>query len=106
MKARTLGFRLAQERRIKSVAEERDIGHQEIADAAGVSQPTYSRYEADATKPDDETMVKLARFFGVDPGWLRFGTGQKHPTPGLVRIADPTSKGGEGGQGKRRRGGE
>jgi transcriptional regulator with XRE-family HTH domain len=90
MKPRTLGFRLAQERREKAAREERDIEQNEIAKAAGVTQGSYSRYEADATKPDDETMKKLAAYFGVDPGWLRFGTGQKHPSPAEVRIPDPT----------------
>jgi transcriptional regulator with XRE-family HTH domain len=102
LKTRTLGQRLAQERRLKSVEEERDIGHQEIADAAGVSQPTYSRYEADATKPDDDTLARLADYFGVTRGWLRFGEGERKPlvTLGMVPKPERTKEApGDAGQG-------
>jgi transcriptional regulator with XRE-family HTH domain len=79
MKSRTLGERLAQERREKSVREWRDVGHQEIADAVGISQPTYSRYESDSTKPDDETLGRLAAYFGTTRAWLRFAEGDHRP---------------------------
>jgi transcriptional regulator with XRE-family HTH domain len=77
MKNQTLGMRIAQERRMKSVREWRDLGHTEIAEAVGISQPTYSRYEADASKPDDDTLGRLADYFGVTRSWLRFGEGER-----------------------------
>jgi transcriptional regulator with XRE-family HTH domain len=88
-KTRTLGFRLAQTRREKQVADERDIDFGEIAKAARVSISTYSRYEADITKPDDDTLGLLASYYGVTRSWLRFGEGDKYPPPKtVIRVQD------------------
>lgn len=84
-KPQTLGSRLAQERREKAAREAVDIGQADIAKRVGVSVATYSRYEADITKPDDEILGKIADYFGVTRGWLRFGEGEKRPV-------DPRSK--------------
>lgn len=75
----TLGNRLARERRRKAHDEDADLDGKDIAKAVGVSASTYSRYEADLTKPDDDTMAKLANYFGVTRGWLRFGEGERLP---------------------------
>jgi transcriptional regulator with XRE-family HTH domain len=102
MKSRTLGQRLAQERRRKAYEEERDIEQSEIAAAAGVTQGSISRYEADATKPDDDTLARLADYFGVTRGWLRFGEGERKPlvTLGMVPKPERTKEApGDAGQG-------
>lgn len=91
-KPETLGMRLAQERREKAARERRDIDGKDVAAAVGISPPTYSRYEADLTKPDDETLGKLSAFFGVTRSWLRFGEGQRElPSTTEQERPRPTS---------------
>jgi transcriptional regulator with XRE-family HTH domain len=92
VKRETLGERLAQLRREKAAAERRDIDQAEIAKAIGIGakrQNYVSRWENDVI-PKDDIIVKLAAYYGVDPGWLRMGTGQKYPGPAEIRIPDPT----------------
>jgi transcriptional regulator with XRE-family HTH domain len=65
--------RLAQLRREKSARERRDVLQSEIALAAGVSVVTYGRYENGKRKIPDEVIIALAAFYGVKPGFLRYG---------------------------------
>lgn len=85
----TLGKRLAQERREKAARDHTDIDQADIARKVGVSVSTYSRYEADLTKPDDETLGKIASYFNVTRSWLRFGEGEKRPEPRGRPIPEP-----------------
>lgn len=71
--AQEFGRRLAQERRHKAFVEARDIGQRDVAQAVDVSESTLSRWEAGEVMPRDDTLLKLARFFGVTPAWLRYG---------------------------------
>lgn len=104
MKPETLGFRLAQERREKSARDRRDIGQSEIAAAAGVTQGTYSRYEADETKPDDDTLGRLAVYFNVSRAWLRYGEGEKRPLVTKGQMPQPTEVPNGEGVARRRKG--
>lgn len=36
----------------------------EVAEAIGVSESSYVKYERDERRPNDATKVKLAKFFG------------------------------------------
>lgn len=71
--------RLAQERRLKAAREERDIDNSDIALAVGTSDANVSKWFAGRTTPSDALMMKLADYFGVNPGWLRFGTEPRRP---------------------------
>ena len=68
-------MRIAQLRRIKGVAEWRDIDHAEIARAVGVSDVTYSRYESGKRTPKANTLRALAEYFGVERERILFGIG-------------------------------
>lgn len=86
-KTETLGQRLAQLRREKAADEHRDIDQAEIAKAAGLgakNQSYISKYERDAVRPRDETLVALAKYYNVSVGWLRFGEGERRPKPSVV----------------------
>lgn len=87
-KSEQLGERLAQERREKAVRERRDITAAEVAREIGVSTPTYSRYEANLTKPDDDTLARAAKYLGVTRSWLRFGEGEKYAAPPIVKETE------------------
>lgn len=101
----TLGVRLAQERRIRSVELWRDLEHGEIATAVGVSGATISRYESDLTKPDDDTLGRLADYYGVTRSYLRFGEGDRKPlkTRGQLPKATEAPNGEAGDQERRKR---
>lgn len=67
------GDRIAQERRAKAYREQRDIGQKDVAEAVGATRPSVSRWEAGGSPPNDEMIARLAAYFGVTPGWLRYG---------------------------------
>lgn len=77
------GERIAQERREKAARDRRDIGQKEVATAIGASASAVSRWENGEGLPDDEDkFLRLAEFFGVRPGWLRYGEGERAaPSP-------------------------
>lgn len=56
--------------RIKDLREDRDLRQLDVANAIGIDQRSLSNYETGKTKPDSETVVKLARFFGVTCDYL------------------------------------
>lgn len=65
--------RLAQLRREKSAHERRDILQGEIAEKVGIGSENYSRYENGKRKIPDPVLIALADYFGVSPGFLRYG---------------------------------
>ncbi len=50
---------------LKSLRKELNITQQQVANAIHVSQQTYSDYENCKTEPTGETLIEIARFFGV-----------------------------------------
>lgn len=91
--AEAIGRRLAQLRRKKGLDEERDIEAAEIAEAVGVSDVTYSRYESGKRTPKPVTMQALADYFGVTREFIHYGVsldapvGARHGSPSLSRMA-------------------
>lgn len=71
------GRRLAQERRAKAARDERDIDQKDVAEAIGTSSVNVSRWESGQVVPGDDNIQKLAEYFGVTPGWLRYGVGDR-----------------------------
>lgn len=87
VKRETLGERLAQLRREKAWREHRDIKQTEIAKAIGIGakkQSYVSKWE-NGTMPEDDVLEKLAAFYGVTPGWLRYGTGEQYDEPPIPK---------------------
>jgi transcriptional regulator with XRE-family HTH domain len=82
------GQRLAQERRLKAVREERDIDQKDVAAAVGTSPTNVSRWERGLVVPGDDNIQKLAKYFGVTPGWLRYGVGGREAVDVIVRNPD------------------
>lgn len=57
--------------RVRELRQARDWSQRELARRAGVQQVTISLIENNRTKGVDfETLEKLARVLGVDPGYL------------------------------------
>jgi transcriptional regulator with XRE-family HTH domain len=81
------GERVAQERRLKSVRDRRDVEKRDIAKAMGVSNSTVSRWLDGAAMPDPGTIERLAGYFGVTPAWLLYGQ-EPREAPKLVPLPD------------------
>ena len=56
--------------RIKDLREDRDLRQIDVASAVGIDQRSLSNYETGKTNPDSETVIRLARFFGVTCDYL------------------------------------
>ncbi len=63
----TLGIRLAKLRKMK------DITQSDLASVFDVSRETIVRWEAGKRSPNDEMVAAMARYFGVDDSWIRYG---------------------------------
>ena len=51
--------------KLRLLREDSGYTQQEVADAIGVSRPSYSHYENDWNKPGLPIMDRLAKFYGV-----------------------------------------
>ena len=56
--------------RLKDLREDRDLRQADVASAVGIDQRSLSNYETGKTNPDSETVIKLAKFFGVTCDYL------------------------------------
>ena len=56
--------------RIKDLREDRDLRQVDVAQSVGIDQRSLSNYETGKTNPGSETVIKLARFFGVSCDYL------------------------------------
>lgn len=73
----TLGERLRQAR------ENKNLTQQEVAERAGMSQPTYYKIESGKTKRTTY-LNDLARVLGVNPEWLATGQGSMQTNQQIV----------------------
>jgi transcriptional regulator with XRE-family HTH domain len=69
----SLGERIAQARREKSVRDRADVRPVDVARALEVSAAAVSDWEADKKTPREELLTRLADFLGVTPAFLRYG---------------------------------
>lgn len=79
---------MAQERREKGCRDRRDVLQKHVAKAIGTTGATVSRWEGGKVMPNDEVIVRLARYFGVTPAWLRFGQ-EPRAAPSRTMERDP-----------------
>ena len=52
-----------------------------LADAIGVSAASISDYKSRELAPPADRTLAIARWCGVDPGWLAFGEDTEAPAP-------------------------
>lgn len=65
--------RLAQERRIKSVNEWRDVSQTEVAEALGYALNYWNRWEKGRVQVPEEIIRKAAAYYGVRAAYLAWG---------------------------------
>ena len=53
------------ENKLQILRELHDLKQQDVADALGVSRPTYANYESGRRAPDIDTLMHLADIYGI-----------------------------------------
>lgn len=56
--------------RLRSLRERMGLNQGEAAKKMGIVRTTYSNYEAGNREPDNETLIKMAKFFDVSVDYL------------------------------------
>lgn len=56
--------------KIKYLRKSKDITQADLAKAMGLSQQAVARWEVNRSEPDNETMRRLASYFGVSSDYL------------------------------------
>ncbi len=88
------GRRLAQERRHKAVRDQCDILKKDVAKAVGASESSVGRWEAGLIMPEEPMILQLAKYYGVTPAWLRYGTEPREaPADDAAEDPRPTARG-------------
>ncbi len=52
-------------KKLKDLRLAEGLTQQQLADTLGISRVNYTRYETDVSRPDYETLLKLADFYDV-----------------------------------------
>ena len=63
--------------RMKSLRKDRGLTQKQVADFLAINMRTYQYYEADDHRPDIETLMALADFYGVTIDYLVGRTDRK-----------------------------
>ena len=58
--------------RLKELRISKQLTQKEVANAIGVSPQSYGYYENEINKPDPDTLIKLANFFGCSIDYILF----------------------------------
>ena len=63
--------------------KKRSLTQKELADALGISDKTYSKWETGENEPDVETLCRLAAFYGVSPAVFFRSEGDESELAGM-----------------------
>lgn len=66
---------------IRALREDNDIKQKDLCKVLGIAQNTYSQYETGKIAWTDDTLVKLAGYYGVSVDYLLGLTSAKQPYP-------------------------
>jgi len=65
-------------KRLRGLREEKGLTQKELAQALGLnSKSTITNYEQNSRDPDYETLIKIAKYFGVSVDFLLGQTDQR-----------------------------
>jgi transcriptional regulator with XRE-family HTH domain len=67
--------------RLRDIREDRDLTQRQVADHLHIRQNTYSQYENGQRGLPIDTLIKLARYFGVSTDYILGLTDEPHPYP-------------------------
>ena len=66
-----------------SARKKRSLTQKELADALGISDKTYSKWETGENEPDVETLCRLAAYYGVSPAVFFRSDGDESELEGM-----------------------
>lgn len=67
--------------RLKDIREDRDISQQTVAAYLNIKQNTYSQYENGKRQLPLDSLIKLARYYGVSADYILELTDEPTPYP-------------------------
>lgn len=67
--------------RLKDIREDRDISQQTVAAYLNIKQNTYSQYENEKRQLPLDSLIKLARYYGVSADYILELTDEPTPYP-------------------------
>ena len=67
--------------RLKDIREDRDLTQREVAEHLHIRQNTFSQYENGQRGLPLDTLVKLAKYFGVSTDYILGLTDEDRPYP-------------------------
>jgi len=70
--------------RLKDLRLEKGLLQKEIAGLLGVDRTTYAKYESEASEPNRDTLIKLARIFEVSTDYLLEVSDRRGKPPAAV----------------------
>lgn len=56
--------------RLRELRTMAGVTQRQLAEYLNIRQPTYARYETGASEPNLETLVRIAKYFGVSCDYL------------------------------------
>ena len=68
---------------LRKIRKERDLTMKEVGIAIGVGESTISQYETGKRQPDQQTLLKLADYFGVSVDYLLGRKTEDNASPSL-----------------------
>lgn len=72
--------------RLKKLRKEKNLFQSEVAEEIGIASSSYSNYEQGTRSPDNETLIKLAKFFEVSIDYLLGETDEKQTANKVISI--------------------
>lgn len=72
---------------LRKIRKERDLTMKEVGIAIGVGESTISQYETGKRQPDQQTLLKLADYFGVSVDYLLGREMEENASP-LLHIPE------------------
>ena len=74
--------------RVKELRKARGMTQRQVADALGITERSYQRYEAE-NNPNHETLMKLADYFDVSLDYLTGRVNYWHDAKGRITVKVP-----------------
>lgn len=76
---------------IKALRKAKGLTQEQIADSIGIPRTTWSSYEIGASEPSIDGIIRIANFFGVDPGSILSADASLMDKPGEHENASPNA---------------
>jgi transcriptional regulator with XRE-family HTH domain len=78
--------------RIRRLRKFHNLKQAEFAEKAGVSKTSQCDYEKNKTTPHENTLFRIANYFGVRIEWLLYGKGEMYPTADESGLPEPAKE--------------